>query len=256
MTWAIVTPKVLAQAQAEFDYAGLEALELDIGSSYSMAGSNWEKRIMANDILTRGNDIEGTIISQITLEAMADSGWYDATPGSGTKISWGYNDGEDFINNKCIDNGKAVFDEFCDNMGRYSACDNSHTHIGTCNLKNFGGYEMPPPAYRYFHNPMLGGSDVYADYCPYVEPYTFGDCRNPDNDRRTDKMYGEKAGENSRCIEGSFAPYGYYPKYHGACHEITCRADGFDIAIGSAIVSCSKNVHGVANDVITGISGF
>jgi hypothetical protein len=68
--WVLTTPNVVAQAALEFGYPELEYLELDVGGNVLVPGSNWEKRVMANDVMTRGFDVEGTIYSLITLKAM------------------------------------------------------------------------------------------------------------------------------------------------------------------------------------------
>jgi hypothetical protein len=57
---------------------------------------------MANDIMTRGWDVDGTTISKITLAAMEDTGWYDAVLSEGQSISFGYTQGDSFFNDKCV----------------------------------------------------------------------------------------------------------------------------------------------------------
>ncbi|MEE4247779.1 MAG: hypothetical protein V2I33_20450, partial [Kangiellaceae bacterium] len=74
---------------AEFGITGSEGLELDLGDNLGVPGSNWEKRVMANDVMTRGWDIESTILSKITLAAMGDTGWYDVVAGAGQSIAFG-----------------------------------------------------------------------------------------------------------------------------------------------------------------------
>jgi hypothetical protein len=87
---------------------------------------------MFNDIMTRGVDIEGSIISTITMGAMVDSGWYSTS--TGTLPSWGRAKGADFFHNKCLTNGEPNFEEFCNDFGNHSSCDITHTSVGRCNL--------------------------------------------------------------------------------------------------------------------------
>ena len=79
------------------------------------------------------------------------------------------------------------------------------------------------------------------DFCPFVAPFTNGDCRDESNNSWWRDHWGEKLGANSRCIEGTFAPSGYYPRAHGGCHEIACSVDTFTITIGSETVTCTTD---------------
>ena len=72
---------------------------------------------MFNDIMTRGADIEGTIISKITLAAMEDSGWYTPCYEFGSHITWGRNQGETFFTEKCVNDYGPNFKEFCNDFG-------------------------------------------------------------------------------------------------------------------------------------------
>jgi hypothetical protein len=109
---------------------------------------------------------------------------------------------------------------------------------------------------QYFEKPNIGGSDAFLDYCPVILPRVNGDCRNPANQPYGDEKYSEKYGKSSRCIEGTFSPYGYYPILHGGCYEVTCRGDGFDITIGTNTIACGKNVHPEPNNTAEGLEGF
>jgi hypothetical protein len=208
-TFMLVTDGVKASVQAEFGIASVDGLELDVGDNCNLPGSNWEKRVMANDIMTRGWDLEGTILSKITLAAMGDTGWYDVVSGAGQAISFGYNQGVDFMTEDCVkpdtdpkDMEVPAFEEFCSDWGRITGCNHSHTHVGRCNLTKYS--RMVTPAYRYYKDPFMGGADSYLDYCPVVQPYLTGDCRDSANQRYADLTCGETFGANSRCVEGTF----------------------------------------------------
>lgn len=208
-TYALHTAGVVAQANTEFGTT-LQFVELEIAANGTRPGSNWEKRIMYNDVMTRGVDIEGTIYSKITLAAMGDTGWYTVDLTKGQEIAWGRGKGDAFFESKCVMGGCEQFEEFCSDFGQEVSCDVSHTHVGRCNLVQYDHYHMPPYQYRYFFYPTWGGSDPYLDFCPYVEAYNNGDCRDESNNSWWREHWGEKLGPNSRCIEGTFAPAGYY----------------------------------------------
>lgn len=199
---------------------------------------------MFNDIMTRGVDVEGTIISKITWAALYDTGWYATSLRLGTLPTWGYSAGKDFFHKKCVSDNEPNFSEFCNDFGQHSACDITHTQVGRCNLQQFDYNHVPPVQYRYFWNYSWGGSDPYVDFCPYVQPYITGDCRNQNNADLAYETWGEKIGTNSKCINGDFAPLGYSKRNHGGCHEVTCAVDGFAITIGDKTINCPLNPYG------------
>lgn len=72
---------------------------------------------MFNDIMTRGVDADGSIISSITLAALEDSGWYETDYTYGSSVSWGKNAGESFFTEKCVSSNEPNFPEFCNDFG-------------------------------------------------------------------------------------------------------------------------------------------
>jgi hypothetical protein len=94
----------------------LDGVELEDAGADEEAGANWEKRVMFNDIMTNGYDSEPTVISGITMALLKDTGWYALANSEASldwTMSWGYNEGCDFLNNVCLTGGSPNFSEFC-----------------------------------------------------------------------------------------------------------------------------------------------
>jgi hypothetical protein len=102
---------------------------------------------MYNDIWTSGIDGEPSVISLITVELLEDTGFYfhgtcnaaapQAIVITEDRLSWGKDAGCDFIDNLCISNGLAAFDEFCDEFTQYSKCTHDGINKGSCTLFSY-----------------------------------------------------------------------------------------------------------------------
>jgi len=210
---------------------------VELESTYlpNVAGSNWEKRIMYNDVMSRGLDFEDNLYSIITLLALQETGWYTADVTQGQEILWGRGRGCTFFDDLCIVDGDPQFTEFCNTSNDSSMCGHSHLNKGVCGMTRY--FAEIPLEYRYFDDEFTGGADISMDYCPYVVPFENGSCR--DTTRGDGGLYGEKYGPTSRCVEGNYVEIGNYPRSHAGCHEITCNDDGtLDILVGETTVTC------------------
>jgi len=100
--WKLTTEGALAQARIEFGCDELEGIDLESSGQINAAGSNWEKRIMYNDILARGLEFESNLYSKISLLALQDTGWYQANLDYGQEVVWGKGRGCTFFTNLCV----------------------------------------------------------------------------------------------------------------------------------------------------------
>ena len=110
-------------------------------------------------------------ISDITLALFEDSGFYKVNYYSGGLFKFGKNKGCDFFDTKCIVNGKATFDEFC-NVKDEPKCSSSRTLKSSCFIYDYES--LIPYEYRYFGNSYRGGFWP-ADYCPVALEIFFDD---------------------------------------------------------------------------------
>ena len=222
------TPKVQKLAREAFNCDSLPGIQLENQNDY--AYFVWDKRMMRDDYLTV-NALESDVVySDLTLAVFEDSGWYQPDYSYGTKISFGYKKGCEFIEDKCIIDEQPISEEFCVNDG--VLCDPTHLSYGYCDLGDFK--DDIPFEFRYFSSNTLGG-EYYTDYCPVNTRQI--SCRS--NLFEPDSNIGETFCLNCRCIEGNFSLDGNRTYFVG-CHEITCYESYFIVAIGNSNVNCTN----------------
>ena len=225
VVYLLATPKVKEAGKQAFGYLGLDGVELEDQGGPGTVLSHWEKRIMMNDFMTSTVSTE-TIYSKVSLAVFGDSGWYEVNDTSADPITYGSNGQYAYLNNACLKGEAVNLPGFCSER-QVNLCSHFSTHKAYCNLKAYG-YTLP---ITYFKNDTLGGADVYADYCPYVVPFTNGDCRGLGVMKTfADTLkYGEKVGLDSMCFVSTLlranltAPVN--PESHSACHKVVCNTE-------------------------------
>lgn len=220
----MITPNVVAKIKEHFGCtnwpnAGAE-LE-DYGGS-GTAGSHWEKRVYFNEYMT-GTADPNSVYSAITLALFQDSGWYQVNYSMAQTLPWGNNKGCPFAQQQC---SVATWGSqyFC-SASQQEGCTADMRYRAICNLYTFGS--ALPASYQYFTNGNMGGQMPYADYCPYYQRYSNGDCW--DTSTTGYFGYGEVASPGSptaRCFAGTFLldVFGVVPPRHSACLQFTCNA--------------------------------
>jgi hypothetical protein len=110
-----------------------------------------------------GETYPENVLSEISLALFEDSGWYKVNYYTGGLFRYGKNAGCNFVQNKCVENGKTNYpDTFCLNSNE-EMCFANRLAKGICNL-SVNAKDLDPN-YRYFDNPKFGGYEK-ADYCP------------------------------------------------------------------------------------------
>jgi hypothetical protein len=169
-------------------------------------------------------------LSPVTLAFFADTGWYQVhlegtAAAQKRRPEWGYKKGCDFVQSTCIDPStrKAKTKPFCDTAGA-QLCTADYLYRGVCNLQQYT--TALPAAYQYFADPTMGGSTDMYDYCPYVNGFTNGNCRDTDN-TPSRNFQGVTFSENSRCVESSMWQvvdgYSLRSAPSTACYEMACE---------------------------------
>ena len=190
-------------------------------------------------------DYSDTVLSDITLALFEDSGFYKVNYYSGGLFKFGKNKGCDFLNKKCIDNGKLLSEEFC-NVPRDPICSSSKTIKGVCGIYDYSGTEVIPSDYQYFDNPNYGGY-YSANFCPvstvqYSDTNYFPDsCKIGTSTLHSD--FGEKMGDNSFCFVSSLLPTSTAlndTEPQTICYEVQCDSSKKQIivSVGSQKVIC------------------
>jgi hypothetical protein len=201
-------------------------------------------------------DFPDAAISDITLALFEDSGFYKVNYYSGGLFKFGKNKGCDFFDKKCIENGKATFDEFCDKANE-PKCSISKTLKSSCFITEYKS--RIPLYYQYFSSPYLGGFWT-AEYCPvplkiYSETKDYFPNHCQVGTSTLSKEYGETIGDNSFCFMSSLSPESSSNTINQIpiCYEIECDSNNNNIIvkIGSEKIVCSTEGR-----VINNPSGF
>jgi hypothetical protein len=258
----IKTPRVRAAAAQHFGCSSIEGVELEEFGGEATAGSHWEARVMLGDYMT-GQDYQDVFISKISLALFEDSGWYKINYYTGGLFRFGKNEGCDFINSKCIIDGKVKFgNEFC-NVPGGSICSSSRASRGFCLMYSKNDTEtLPSSSMDYFVN--MTGHEI-ADYCPVSNSYDFDGTYNSQMCTMGVSYYpsslGESISANSTCFMSSLTPQNdnaisaYKRSSFAICYQIQCSYSDrtYTVTIGEKSVKCSHNGGKVT---LNGFDGF
>jgi len=198
----IITPQVVQQVKRHFNCfdwvdAGLELENGDKGSaSFS---SHWEKRVVMNEYMSAISAYD-PVYSALTLALFADSGWYEVTGfAQAQPLPWGYHEGCGMAKSRCSEwNDRYI----CTDSSQYG-CTADFNVKGYCNVASYSS--SIPAGFQYFQDPLLGGRDTYADYCPFYRGYNNGDCRGIGRTATlvdSDNLM-EEVGASSKCFQSS-----------------------------------------------------
>lgn len=266
----VVTPTVVREVRKHFNCSTLEGAELEDQGSDGTSMTHWEKRLFENEAMT-GTHTQNSVYSRLTLAVLEDTGWYVANFSYADKLEWGRNLGCDFATKSCKSwiserraRGQSV-KPFCDKpKGDYLrlACAEDRQSKAVCNMRqykeplapvhqNFDSLEGVP-ADKVVH---YGGSVDLADYCPFIQEFTWqamnvsvrgSRCdvaeNNPDPERNAAlELYGPRARcfEHGRRWEQRSCVYRRQWHHYGAgCYRYECVNGHIAIRVGNATYSC------------------
>jgi hypothetical protein len=228
MVAKIVTPMVLQVARNFFDCPTLNGAELENQptSGDDCFGSHWEERLFNTEVMSSTTDPFANHYSPMTLALLEDSGWYKAKFNRSTTPSWGRHAGCSFAMDKCVTPDVEPVHPFC-TVAQSQHCTSDYMYRAYCGKSTWSG-AIDPSSMQYFDNPSEGGSMREADFCPYYQPYSNGDCTNAanSNDVGDDTVYGFKFGSTSRCMLSSLIQNGWRANSPGSgCFQHECTSD-------------------------------
>ena len=254
----ISSPKVLEKARKHFNCSSLQGVPLENQGEEGSIGSHWESRYMLGDYMISTNYLD-VVISDITLALFEDSRFYKVNYYSGGLFKFGENKGCDFFDTKCIVNGKATFDEFC-NVKDEPKCSSSRTLKSSCFIYDYES--LIPYEYRYFGNSHRGGFWP-ADYCPVAleiffdgtEDYFPTHCQLGTS--TLSKEYGETIGKNSFCFMSSLLPESSSNEISqmAICYEVECDTNNNNIIVKLDNENIICPTEGGLIDNISGFKG-
>jgi len=185
------------------EHTGCNTLEggiLEDQGGDGVAGSHWEMMAMMDELMT-GTISERSFLSEITLAALADSGWYTISPnaleasGIRSPIFWGYKKGCDFALNRCNNSWPVGEGYYCPYEKKGTeGCTYDRMGVGLC---DFRYWTTIPEKYRYFSDEHIGGPVELANYCPFTFPSSYCDVTSKSAEASS---YGDVTGSDSRCF--------------------------------------------------------
>eukprot|EP01137_Pigoraptor_chileana_P003978 Opistho-2@2552 len=242
----LVTPAVMKAAKLHFGCDSLNGAELESQGGDGTAGSHWESRIFLDEYMV-GADRPGqafSALSEMTMSALADSGWYKINWTAVEPLVWGRGLGCSFATEKCLSGSppKANF-PFCTDTA--DDCSYDGTSRGLCNVATYGSNLSAE--YQYFSDPKVGGTYDFADFCPFVAAYSNGDCRTTANANTNGvNVFGNTWGANSRCFKSTLIKTGFSGTVPPGCFETECKVgdDGikyYNVRVnGGSFVRCDS----------------
>jgi hypothetical protein len=97
----MITPKVVEHAKKYFNCDSIEGVELEDQGGTGSSGSHWEQRILLGEYMGAVIYQEEMVISEFTLAALEDSGWYKVNYYTGGLMRFGKNKGCKFLEENC-----------------------------------------------------------------------------------------------------------------------------------------------------------
>jgi len=272
----INSTKVVEVGKKYFNCDSLEGIALEDSGGKGTVGSHWEARILLGDYMNGVAFTSEQVISEFTLALLEDSGYYKANYYTGGLMQFGKNKGCDFVNKKCIEDGKLdpkYTNEFFYNIytvyGNYDTSCSSDRQSRAYHI--IFAYESLDKQYQYFQNPKYGGFSS-AEYCPISYPdlknegsnsYYVGHCSeigsgeygshihyNKDNkihkSAEIKDIIGENYSGNSFCVLSSLISkskenYEYYSNtIRAVCYQMHCSDRSLTIQINNDYIVCPR----------------
>ncbi|CCW72274.1 unnamed protein product [Phytomonas sp. Hart1] len=191
-SYVLKSPKVVEVARAHYGCSTMRYVELDDMGGTGTVGSHWKMR-NAKDELMAPSDSAG-FYTAITIAAMEDTGYYKGNYRNAESMAWGKNAGCVLFDKNCVIDGVSQVPEmFCDDK-YYSIsdykCTSDRMGIGDCAI---AFYFSLPTYFQYFPNPIMGGTDFFMDFCPYIKADSDFLCLNGDEEMLPGSVFSESA---------------------------------------------------------------
>ena len=201
------------------------------------AGSHWEKAAFMDEVMT-GTASFVPVISNVTLAALEDSGWYRPHYDQAEWLSWGEGKGCKFSTHRCVTSWPRDGGYFCTQQGEM-ACTYNRKAIGGCQINLPSDLEAANERYNYLGTGYVG-ADSLADYCPYTRFYSNTWCTKALADS-TPNDYGETYDGTGRCFKSSVFSRitSLATQFEYKCYPVLCTSPTeYKVKIGNYWYSC------------------
>eukprot|EP00899_Mesostigma_viride_P024298 jgi/Mesvir1/5052/Mv02253-RA.1 len=227
----MVTPRVVEAARAQLSCASLDGAEVENYGGPATARSHWEARLW-NSELMMGSISRDRVLSNLTLAALEDSGWYLPVWQQAALLRFGRGQGCAFALESCAPRANFPFvfaGEYCDGQPRYTTdngqqlemsdyCTANDYAVGFCTACTEG----------------VASSTCLYDGCRTVQGYTRGRCDDlsnvgSSNNVNAPEYWGQRYSIASRCFPdggASWVKREYRRPAQGAgCYPRRCERD-------------------------------
>lgn len=267
----VVTPRVVKEVRDHFNCSELEGAELEDQGGDGTALTHWEKRIFENEAMT-GTHTQNSVFSRITFALMEDTGWYRANYDHATPLDWGKGLGCKFSMVSCKQwlnsqrfrrKNPAPFCERIKGNPLRTECSPRRNAVVLCNLVRHD--TILPRAYQHFdtlpnvapgEEAHYGGSVSLADYCPYLQEFTWrhksvlvrgSRCSYEENTPKSDVNFAlENYGAHSKCFDHSDRVWEQkscrqireWQHWGSGCYKYKCESGRLHIVVGNYTYTC------------------
>ncbi|XP_041983428.1 leishmanolysin-like peptidase isoform X2 [Aricia agestis] len=265
----IVTPRVVKEVREHFNCSSLEGAELEDQGGDGTAFTHWEKRLFENEAMT-GTHTQNSVFSRITLAMMEDTGWYRADYSQAAPLAWGKGLGCGFAMGSCKQwlntqrrKNPAPFCERVKGEPLRTECSARRDAVVLCNLVRHD--KILPRAYQHFDSlpnvptselAYYGGSVSLADYCPYLQEFTWkhksvlvrgSRCSYEENTPKLEVNFAlENYGTHSKCFDHSDRVWEQkscrqireWQHWGSGCYKYKCESGRLHIVVGNYTYTC------------------
>ncbi|KAF9821530.1 hypothetical protein SFRURICE_014294 [Spodoptera frugiperda] len=255
----VVTPRVVKEVRDHFNCSELEGAELEDQGGDGTALTHWEKRIFENEAMT-GTHTQNSVFSRITFALMEDTGWYRANYDHATPLDWGKGLGCKFSMVSCKQwlnsqrfrrKNPAPFCERIKGNPLRTECSPRRNAVVLCNL-HFDTLPNVAPG----EEAHYGGSVSLADYCPYLQEFTWrhksvlvrgSRCSYEENTPKSDVNFAlENYGAHSKCFDHSDRVWEQkscrqireWQHWGSGCYKYKCESGRLHIVVGNYTYTC------------------
>ena len=275
----MITPKVVEHAKKYFNCDSIEGVELEDQGGTGSSGSHWEQRILLGEYMGAVIYQEEMVISEFTLAALEDSGWYKVNYYTGGLMRFGKNKGCKFLEENCyldINSHTTEFEnEFfsLENQGfpscstgrqsrtysilnRYYDINSNYTSHYIYDQQDFysGSIYTTDICLNYGQNNSECNKSYFTGNCKYGNGaygqniyYYNDDIRDYELNHQNDllpKELGETYSNTSFCVMSKLVPSGNYKMYgsvfHPMCYQMHCSSSFLTIQINDDYIVCPR----------------
>jgi hypothetical protein len=228
----VTTPRVKEFVQKHFNCPTLEGADLENQGGSGTQWSHWEESLFYDEVMTGLASGSGrSVLSNLTLALMEDSGWYKPDYSFAGYLGFGENAGCDFVENKCRSDASDTSKYYCSQQDDVSCTFNGFA-LGKCEVnpladgcgivKGFGNYLCGD----------ISNSDRSAKPLQHFDSYSL--CVKGSDQQPKWKVKSQQIGSGGRVMNVQTT----YPSGSDGCFGFKCVQDKIFVQMGDREVLC------------------